>query len=317
MPQSSEKHATQADVRPTPSSWHVGAGPVPDAWKGPGERMPLELVAALAMVRRACLNANMTTPLDAGDLDTKLGEPSAELLNVALHVAVSVGIAHNLLPALNRLRVELAARQHGTPATALAAHRAPLARACDAIQTAQPFAHQLTFTDGKRSLESGAQVAQALSRTLNLPFVVASDKLTSLTSLDTLLSLHGALKATSLALTDIAAEICKHAPSADDSAQCEALAMVCCQVLGHEVAMSIGVATGQFEDRPVKPVVAHALLQSIRLLTDATTVFTEFAVCSLQGGCEQESNGSGLASSLMLVTAHAGRPIDRQKEITP
>lgn len=305
MPQSPEKHAPQADICPVSSPWNAGHGSGLGAWRGPDERMPLELVAAMSVVRRACLQAVPAPGVERFDAE-------ADLQNVALHVAVSVGMAHNLLPALNRLRAELVARQHGTLATESAGHLAQLAQACDAIATALPFAHQLTLTDGKRSVESGKQVAQALSRTLNLPFVVASDKLTAITSLDTLLSLHSALKAASLALMDIAADVCKQAPDADGGAQCEALAMVCCQVLGHEVAMSIGVATGQFEDRPFKPLVAHTLLQNIRLLSDATTVFTEFAVCQLpttgsQTGGERASNGSGLASSLMLVTARAGR----------
>lgn len=310
MPHSSEKHASPTDVQATPTPWKLGHGAGMAAGKSPDERLPLELVAALSMVRRACLNARPAIPikpLDAGELESPLGAPSAELLNAALHVAVSVGIAHNLLPALNRLLAELAARQRGTSANESAAQLAPLTRACDAIATVLPFAHQLSLSDVKRSAESGAQVAQALSRTLNLPFVVATDKLTALTSLDTLLSLHGALKAASLALMDIAADVCKQASTSDDGAQCEALAMVCCQVLGHDVSISIGVATGQFEDRPFKPLVAHTLLQSIRLLTDATTVFTEFAVCTRQAGLERSSNGSGLASSLMLVTARSGR----------
>lgn len=227
------------------------------------ECMPSELIAAMAMVQRACHSGH--------DNETLISGP-------ALHVAVSVGIVHNLLPALAGLSTELSAR---TPT--ISQHVTQLTQAQDAIAAALPAApHPLTLLD--------EHVALAL----------ASDKPTPP---DTWVGLHGALKITAMALMNISLDLRLQRPAKHDEAQCDALTMVCCQVMGNDLALNAGAQTGQFEGNAFQPLMAHRLLQSIRLLTDATTVFTEYFVRGLTMNHERISHG--LASSLMLVTSRA------------
>ena len=64
-------------------------------------------------------------------------------------------------------------------------------------------------------------------------------------------------------------------PGKVNPTQCEAMTMVCAQVLGNDVAVGIGGASGNFELNVFKPLIAHAVLQSIRLLGDACASFDE------------------------------------------
>jgi fumarate hydratase class II len=342
------------------------------------ERMPSELIAALAMVKRACAKANRElerlspdlaqaidmaaqqvlsghcdqafplTVWQAGsgtpthtnmnqvlaqlacenlgdntgvasrvlaDEHVNLGQSTADIFSTALHVAASVGVAHNLLPALAGLRAELMAkaefsRQSHTPeplAHELTGHVAQLAQAYDAIMAALPCAYELAIhgtassDSDTRSTEFGDLVAQALMEALELPFVSTPDRFTALTSLETLLNLHGTLKSAALALMKVSGDMRTMAPVTESATQCDALTMVCCQVMGNDVALTIGAATGQYEERAFKPLIAHNLLQSIRLLTDATTLFTESFARGIS--VNRERTSSGLASSLMLVTS--------------
>lgn len=339
------------------------------------ERMPSELIATMAMVKRACAKANReldrlhpdlaqaidlaTAKVIAGQRDqdfsmsvwqtastgpthsnmnemlarlateslgqhtgaesrvqadehVNLGQSSAQVFTTALHVAISVGVAHNLLPALAGLRAELAAKTelglHGDDMSASKAreiedHIAQLARACEAIERTLPSVHQLPMQE-HMSPQFGEQVASALAEALNLPFVSAPSDVTPLGSLDTLLGLHGALKSAALALMTISAEMRQQASlTKSPTTQCDALTMVCCQVMGNDVSLTIGAATGQFEGRTFKPLIAHNLLQSIRLLTDATAVFTEYFVRGMAMNLHREPIAHGMASSLMLVTS--------------
>src|SRR5207244_57495 len=64
-------------------------------------------------------------------------------------------------------------------------------------------------------------------------------------------------------------------PGKVNPTQCEALAMVCCQVFGNQTAATFAAAQGHFELNVYKPVLAHCMLQSIRLLADAARSFTD------------------------------------------
>ncbi|RZL00543.1 MAG: class II fumarate hydratase [Rubrivivax sp.] len=373
MPLSSDQLTSPSDDVADQRQWGdriQGSGNEP---RISNERMPSELIAAMAMVKRACANANRdldrlhpdlalaidfaTAQVIAGQRDqdfpmsvwqtastapthanmnqvlarlatesldhrpgtegrvqadehVNMGQSTAQVFTTALHVAVSVGLAHNLLPALAALRAELSAKaescRHGGPAATSMAqeihgHLAQLASAYDAIERALPSVHQLAMHE-RMSPEFGEQVAKALTQALGLPFVNAPNQRQNATSLDTLLSLHGTLKSAALALMNISADMRQRASDAQSSTtQCDALTMVCCQVMGNDVSLTIGATTGPFEGCTFKPLMAHNLLQSIRLLTDATTVFTEFFVRGIPMHRERISHG--LASSLMLVAA--------------
>jgi len=171
----------------------------------------------------------------------------------------------------------------------------------------------------------GSADAARLAKEFALPFVTAPNKFAALASHDTLVSLHGALKMAATALMKIANDLRLAAsgprsgigeltlpenepgssimPGKVNPTQCEAMTMVCCQVMGNDVALSIGGASGHFELNTYKPLIAHNLLQSIRLLGDACSSFNEHCVKGLEAN--RERIAELVANSLMLVTALA------------
>ena len=110
-------------------------------------------------------------------------------------------------------------------------------------------------------------------------------------------------------------------PGKVNPTQCEALTMVCCQVMGNHVAVTIAGSQGHFELNVFKPVIIYNVLQSIRLLADAAASFTDNCVAGIEPN--REHIAELMERSLMLVTALApqhrlrqgGR--DRQDAHTP
>lgn len=90
-------------------------------------------------------------------------------------------------------------------------------------------------------------------------------------------------------------------PGKVNPTQCEALTMVCAQVMGNHVAITVGGSNGHFELNVFKPLIANALLQSMRLLGDASASFEKNCVRGIQANRERISKL--LNESLMLVTA--------------
>ena len=90
-------------------------------------------------------------------------------------------------------------------------------------------------------------------------------------------------------------------PGKVNPTQCEALTMLCCQVMGNDVAISIGGAAGNFELNVFKPLIAHNFLQSLRLLADGMQSFERHCVQGISANRERISDL--MARSLMLVTA--------------
>jgi fumarate hydratase class II len=92
-------------------------------------------------------------------------------------------------------------------------------------------------------------------------------------------------------------------PGKVNPTQCEALTMVCCQVFGNQTTISIGASQGHFELNVYKPVLAHCMLQSIRLLADAARSFTDNCVVGIKA--DESRIRELMERSLMLVTALA------------
>jgi len=184
--------------------------------------------------------------------------------------------------------------------------------------------------------EFGARVAAELARGSGLPLVSAANKFAALAAHDGLVAAHGALKTLAVALLKIANDIRWLAsgprsglgeigipenepgssimPGKVNPTQCEALTMICCQVMANDVAISIGGASGNFELNVFKPLIAHNFLQSVRLLTDGMTSFEAHCVRGIEA--RRERIAELLERSLMLVTAlapHIG--YDRAAEI--
>jgi fumarate hydratase class II len=103
-------------------------------------------------------------------------------------------------------------------------------------------------------------------------------------------------------------------PGKVNPTQCEALCMVCCQVMGNDVAVNFGGASGHFELNVFKPVIIYDFLQSARLLADSSDSFTRYCVEGIEADTARIAEL--VDNSLMLVTAlapHIG--YDRAAEI--
>jgi fumarate hydratase class II len=169
----------------------------------------------------------------------------------------------------------------------------------------------------------GERVAARLAAETALPFRSASNRFAALASHDPLVSAHGALKMLAVALMKIANDVrwlasgprCGlgelHLPENEPGSsimpgkvnptQCEALTMVCCQVFGNDVAVTVGGASGNFELNVFKPLIAHNVLQSVRLLADAMASFDHHCARGIEA--DRPRITELLNRSLMLVTA--------------
>jgi fumarate hydratase, class II len=171
--------------------------------------------------------------------------------------------------------------------------------------------------------EYAERVAQKIAAYTSLPFVTAPNKFESLAAHDAQVELSGQLKTIAASLMKIANDVrllgsgpraglgelmlpenepgSSIMPGKVNPTQSEAVTMVCAQVMGNDVTVGIGGATGHFELNVFKPVIAYNNLQSIRLLADASRSFTDHCVSGIQPN-EQRIHDL-MESSLMLVTA--------------
>ena len=171
--------------------------------------------------------------------------------------------------------------------------------------------------------EFGRRVAAELAEKTGLPFTSAANKFAALAANDGLVAAHGALKTLAVALMKIANDVRWLAsgprsglgeisipenepgssimPGKVNPTQCEALTMLCCQVMGNDVAISIGGAAGNFELNVFKPLIVHNFLQSIRLLADGMLGFDHHCVQGITANRQRITDL--MERSLMLVTA--------------
>ncbi|HLM42476.1 MAG TPA: class II fumarate hydratase [Myxococcaceae bacterium] len=167
------------------------------------------------------------------------------------------------------------------------------------------------------------RVAQELARLTGLPFVTAPNKFEALAANDALVHAHGALKGLAAALFKIANDVRWLAsgprsgigeltlpenepgssimPGKVNPTQSEALTMLCAQVMGNDVAIGLGGASGNFELNVFKPLIIHNFLQSCRLLGDGMRSFRTNAVVGIEPNLGRLKEN--LERSLMLVTA--------------
>ncbi|HYJ19040.1 MAG TPA: class II fumarate hydratase [Burkholderiales bacterium] len=171
--------------------------------------------------------------------------------------------------------------------------------------------------------EFGARVAKELGRETGRPFVSARNKFEALAANDALVHAHGALKTLAASLMKIANDVRLLAsgprsgigelripenepgssimPGKVNPTQSEALTMLCCQVLGNDVAINIGGAMGNFELNVFKPMIIHNFLQSARLLADGAVSFNDNCAVGIEPNLERIAQL--MRESLMLVTA--------------
>jgi len=169
----------------------------------------------------------------------------------------------------------------------------------------------------------GEQVADEISSLTGLPFKTAENKFEALGGQDSIVELSSTLKTVSGSLFKIANDIRWLAsgprsgigeilipanepgssimPGKVNPTQCEAMTMVCTQVMGNDVTISVAGASGNFELNVYRPVIAYNIIQSIRLLTDACDSFRVHCVDGIEAN--EERIRLNLYNSLMLVTA--------------
>ena len=167
------------------------------------------------------------------------------------------------------------------------------------------------------------QVASYIAKFTGLPFVTAPNKFEALATHDAIVETHGALKQLAVSLYKIANDIRLLAsgprsgigeilipenepgssimPGKVNPTQCEALTMVCAQVLGNDTAISFSGTQGQFQLNVFKPVMAANFLQSAQLLADACISFDEHCAAGIEPNLPRIKQQ--LDNSLMLVTA--------------
>mgnify|MGYP000277079834 CR=1 FL=1 len=167
------------------------------------------------------------------------------------------------------------------------------------------------------------RVAEYIASFTKLPFVSAENKFEALAAHDALVETHGALKQLAVSLNKIGNDIRMLAsgprsgigelnipanepgssimPGKVNPTQCEALTMVCAQIIGNDMAIAVGGMQGQFELNVFKPVMASNLLESAQLLGDASVSFEEHCASGIEPN--QARIDELLKNSLMLVTA--------------
>jgi len=166
-------------------------------------------------------------------------------------------------------------------------------------------------------------VAKYIAEFTQLPFVTANNKFEALAAHDAIVESHGALKQLAVSLNKIANDIRMLAsgprsgigeiiipsnepgssimPGKVNPTQCEALTMVCAQVIGNDTTISVAGMQGQYELNVFKPVMAYNFLQSARLLADSCFSFNTNCVIGIKPN--NANLKKNLDNSLMLVTA--------------
>lgn len=182
----------------------------------------------------------------------------------------------------------------------------------------------------------GEEMAAQIAKETRLPFRSASNKFAALASHDAIVAISGAIKTLSCSLMKIANDIrwmssgprcglgeinipenepgSSIMPGKVNPTQCEAMTMICCQVIGNDVVIGMAGSQGNFELNVFKPVIIYNLLHSIRLLADVCNTFREFCVQTTVKGSDEKDQVKGIepnkkymhesvTRSLMLVTA--------------
>lgn len=166
-------------------------------------------------------------------------------------------------------------------------------------------------------------VAKLIAEETALPFVTAPNKFEALAAHDAMVELHGALKRAAVSCMKIANDIrllssgprsgigeifipenepgSSIMPGKVNPTQCEALTMVCAQVMGNDVAVTVGGSNGHFELNVFKPVIAYNVLQSARLIGQACLSFNDNCAVGIEPNFTEITHK--VENSLMLVTA--------------
>ncbi len=224
--------------------------------------------------------------------------------------------------------------QDATPLTLgqeFSGYAAQLASAIERLRDAAR--HLLPLAQGGTAVGTGLNAkpgfaeafAAHVAQMTGLPFNTAPNKFEALAAHDAFVFVHGALNATAAALFKIANDIrlagsgprsglgelslpanepgSSIMPGKVNPTQCEAMTMVCAQVMGNNAGLSLAGSQGHFELNVFKPMMAYALLQSVALVSDASISFADRCVAGLEANTARIQEL--MERSLMLVTALA------------
>ncbi|TSL04184.1 Fumarate hydratase, mitochondrial [Bagarius yarrelli] len=274
-------------------------------------------------------------------------QSSNDTFPTAMHIAAAKEVHEVLLPGLQALHDALAAKaeafkdiikigrthtQDAVPLSLGQQVKYSIAR----VKAAMPRVYELAAggtavgTGLNTRIGFAEKVADRVSALTGLPFVTAANKFEALAAHDALVELSGALNTVAVSMMKIANDIrflgsgprsglgelilpenepgSSIMPGKVNPTQCEAMTMVAAQVMGNHVAVTVGGSNGHFELNVFKPMIIKNVLNSARLLGDASVSFTENCVVGIQANTERINKL--MNESLMLVTAlnpHIGK----------
>ncbi|MEM7620046.1 MAG: class II fumarate hydratase [Pseudomonadota bacterium] len=224
--------------------------------------------------------------------------------------------------------------QDATPLTLgqeFSGYAAQIANGITRVKTALP--HVYALAQGGTAVGTGLNTKQGyaekfagyVAEITALPFITAPNKFEALAAHDAMVDMSGVMNTLAVSLNKIANDIrllgsgprsglgelslpanepgSSIMPGKVNPTQCEAMTMVCAQVMGNHTTMTIAGAQGHFELNVFKPVMAYSLLQSIRLISDACISFTDKCITGIEPNRTQINQL--MERSLMLVTALA------------
>ena len=261
----------------------------------------------------------------------------AGAIGIVKHLLPSLATLRTTLEAKSRAFADIVkiGRTHLQDATPLtlgqefSGYAAQLSHGMAHVESALPHLYELA--QGGTAVGTGLNAhpkfaerfAQAMGRLTGLPFVSAPNKFEVMAAADALVFAHGALKTIAASLMKIANDVRWLAsgprcglgeitipenepgssimPGKVNPTQSEAVTMLCCQVFGNDVAINLGGASGNFELNVFRPMIAHNVLQSIRLLADGAQSFNDNCAIGIEPN--RSRIDSLLNESLMLVTA--------------
>ncbi len=210
-------------------------------------------------------------------------------------------------------------------------YAAQIELAIERVKTCQPRVYPLaqggtavgTGLNTKKGFDK--KFAANVKKITRLPFVTAANKFEALAAHDAMVEVSGVLNTIAVSLFKIANDIrllgsgprsglgeislpenepgSSIMPGKVNPTQCEALTMVCCQVMGNHTTVTIAGSQGHFELNVYKPVMIYNVLQSIRLIADASISFTDNCVVGIKPN--KDNIAALMERSLMLVTALA------------
>ncbi len=276
-----------------------------------------------------------------------MSQSTNDTVPTAMHIAATLAIRRDLLPALDGMIAALAGKaeafktlvklgrthlQDATPLTLgqeFSGYVTQLQQARRALANAVEDLSALAI--GGTAVGTGLNtvagydidMAREISRLTGESFRVLDNKFAGLAAHDAIVRASGTLRALAAALMKIANDLrwmgsgprsglgelklpanepgSSIMPGKVNPTQCEMLTMVCAQVYGNDAAIGLAGSQGNFELNVYKPLFVHLILQSITLLSDACTSFTENCVAGIDAN--EDRIRQHLESSLMLVTA--------------